>query len=105
LPEIDPKKVRERFGISQAEFAARFCLELDTIQNWEQGRYRPDPTAQLLLKLIQDYPALIEAVVTGTVWPGMTIFQTEKHVPLGASFQEIVKPWIVSEKSVRIGKT
>jgi DNA-binding transcriptional regulator YiaG len=64
VPEIDVKKVRERFGISQAEFALRFGLELDTIRNWEQGRYKPDSAAKLLLKLIETCPAAVEAVLT-----------------------------------------
>jgi DNA-binding transcriptional regulator YiaG len=62
-PQIDPKQVRERLGLSQAEFALRFGLELDTIQNWEQGRYRPDPAARLLLGIIDRDPALVDSVL------------------------------------------
>jgi DNA-binding transcriptional regulator YiaG len=106
LPEIDPKRVRERFGISQAEFAARFCLELDAIQNWEQGRNRPDPAAQLLLKVIEDYPALVEAVVTGTMWSGEPVLfgpQTNKPIPLGASLSfRISDPWVTNKANLRI---
>lgn len=65
LGNVDVKRVRERFGISQAEFAARFGLELDTIQNWEQGRYKPDPAAQLLLKIIEMRPDVVEQALTG----------------------------------------
>jgi DNA-binding transcriptional regulator YiaG len=64
-PTVDVKTVRARFGISQAEFAARFGLELDTIQNWEQGRYGgPDRSALLLLKIIEEYPQVVQAVLT-----------------------------------------
>ena len=69
LGHVDVRQVRERFGISQAEFAARFGLELDTIQNWEQGRYKPDPAAQLLLKIIQMRPDIVEQALT-SVLPG-----------------------------------
>jgi DNA-binding transcriptional regulator YiaG len=62
-PQIDPKQVRERLGLSQAEFALRFGLELDTIQNWEQGRYRPDAAARLLLGIIDRDPALVDSVL------------------------------------------
>src|SRR6266853_2335220 len=55
-PQIDARQVRERLGLSQAEFALRFGLELDTVQNWEQGRYRPDPAARLLLGIIDRDP-------------------------------------------------
>src|SRR5262249_49847546 len=42
LPKADVKDIRDQFGLSQAEFAVRFGFEIDTIQNWEQGRNRPD---------------------------------------------------------------
>jgi DNA-binding transcriptional regulator YiaG len=64
LRHLDVRQVRELFGISQAEFAARFGLELDTIQNWEQGRYKPDPAAQLLLRIIQMRPDVVEQALT-----------------------------------------
>jgi DNA-binding transcriptional regulator YiaG len=63
-PHADVKRVREHLGLSQAEFSIRFGLELDTIQNWEQGRYRPDPAAQLLLSVIESYPECVDAVLT-----------------------------------------
>jgi|ERR1043166_7801352 DNA-binding transcriptional regulator YiaG len=33
-PQSDVRRVRERLGLSQAEFALRFGLELATVQNW-----------------------------------------------------------------------
>jgi DNA-binding transcriptional regulator YiaG len=65
LPAADVKRIRERFGLSQAEFAIRFGFEIDTVQNWEQGRNRPDQAMQLLLKIIEAYPEDVEAVLTG----------------------------------------
>src|SRR5262245_8471770 len=47
-PDVDIRDVRTRLGLSQAEFALRFGFELDTIQNWEQGRNKPDRAALLL---------------------------------------------------------
>jgi DNA-binding transcriptional regulator YiaG len=63
-PEIDVRRVREHLGLSQAEFSIRFGLELDTVQNWEQGRYRPDPAAQILLSVIEAYPECVDSVLT-----------------------------------------
>jgi DNA-binding transcriptional regulator YiaG len=63
-PQIDVRRVRERLGLSQAEFSIRFGLELDTVQNWEQGRYRPDPAAQILLSVIETYPECVDSVLT-----------------------------------------
>jgi DNA-binding transcriptional regulator YiaG len=63
-PEPDVKRIRERLGLSQAEFSIRFGLELDTVQNWEQGRTRPDPAGRTLLGLIEAYPECVDAVLT-----------------------------------------
>jgi DNA-binding transcriptional regulator YiaG len=63
-PDPDVRRVRERLGLSQAEFALRFGLEIDTLQNWEQGRYQPDAPAKLLLKIIEQHPETVEAVLT-----------------------------------------
>jgi DNA-binding transcriptional regulator YiaG len=63
-PQIDVRRVREHLGLSQAEFSIRFGLELDTVQNWEQGRYRPDPAAQILLSVIEAYPECVDSVLT-----------------------------------------
>jgi len=63
LPTPDIKKIREKLGVSQAEFAIRFGLELDTLQNWEQGRNQPDPAARLLLKVIELHPEVVAGVL------------------------------------------
>ena len=64
LPAANVKRIREHFGLSQAEFAIRFGFEIDTVQNWEQGRNRPDQATQLLLKVIEAYPDDVQAVLT-----------------------------------------
>ena len=69
-PAVDARRVREAYGLTQAEFADRFLLSVDTIRNWEQGRNAPDPAARLLLKIIEDYPEVAEAVLTGSPPPG-----------------------------------
>lgn len=63
-PDVDVKRVRERFGLSQSEFAARYPFELDTIQNWEQGRNQPDSISRTLLKVIEENPAVVERILT-----------------------------------------
>jgi DNA-binding transcriptional regulator YiaG len=64
-PQTDVRHIREQLGLSQAEFALRFGLELATVQNWEQGRYRPDSAAQLALKMIERHTALVDEVLAG----------------------------------------
>ncbi len=65
MPVVDPRHVRETYGLTQTEFADRFLLNVDTIRNWEQGRNAPDPSARLLLKIIEEYPQVVEAVLSG----------------------------------------
>ena len=48
---VDPgllAEVRNRHGLSQREFANVLGIEVDTLQNWEQGRNKPDPAALAL---------------------------------------------------------
>ena len=63
-PDVDVRKIRERIGLSQSDFAARYPFELDTIQNWEQGRNQPDSVARTLLKVIEENPAVVEKAMT-----------------------------------------
>lgn len=44
------KSIRAALGENTAEFARRFARSPRTIENWEQGRRRPDPLAILLLE-------------------------------------------------------
>jgi DNA-binding transcriptional regulator YiaG len=62
---VDVRAIRENLGLSQADFAARFGLELDTIRNWEQGRYAPDRAAVVLLAVIEHYPEAVDASLAG----------------------------------------
>ncbi|MGU3538695.1 helix-turn-helix domain-containing protein [Methylobacterium sp. A54F] len=64
IPEVSSRAVRTRLKLSQADFALKFGFELDTVQNWDQGRNQPDPAAKVLLAIIDRDPALVEAVLT-----------------------------------------
>lgn len=50
------RRVRKRLGFSQAEFADRIDVSLDTIRNWEQGKRRPTGAAKALLKVLDKAP-------------------------------------------------
>lgn len=63
-PLPDVRAIRERLGLSQAEFAQRFNLNLRTIQQWEQGRAIPDRPARILLQVIAKDPGVVQKVVT-----------------------------------------
>ncbi|HEY6992223.1 MAG TPA: helix-turn-helix domain-containing protein, partial [Xanthobacteraceae bacterium] len=48
--------VRTRTGLTQAQFAARIGVPLETVRNWEQGKRSPRGPARALLKLIEKVP-------------------------------------------------
>lgn len=50
------RRVRRRLGFSQAEFAARIDVPIETIRNWEQGKRSPTGAAKALLKLLDRAP-------------------------------------------------
>lgn len=50
--EIDVKRIRIMAGMSQAEFARAFCINPRTLQEWEQGRRKPDATTRAYLAVI-----------------------------------------------------
>ena len=59
LRDVDVKRLRERLGATQEAFAGFYGLDLDTVQNWEQARTRPDGSALVLLHLIDTDPERI----------------------------------------------
>ena len=50
--EVDVKRIRSNARMSQAEFARAFCINPRTLQEWEQGRRRPDATTRAYLAVI-----------------------------------------------------
>ena len=50
------RRVRRRLGLSQAEFAKRIDVSLDTIRNWEQGKRSPTGAAKALLRVLDKVP-------------------------------------------------
>jgi putative transcriptional regulator len=65
VPEtVDVKAIRTRLGYSQAKFARTFGFRLDALQNWEQGRRQPDPTARALLRVIEREPDAVQRALS-----------------------------------------
>lgn len=56
-------EVRERHKLSQREFAASLGLDVRTLQNWEQGRNRPDAAVLTLVRLFDSNPELVREAV------------------------------------------
>lgn len=51
--------VRERSGLSQAQFALLLGVSVRTLQEWEQGRRQPSGAAKTLLKVAQRHPEVL----------------------------------------------
>ena len=60
---VDVKAVRHRLGQSQAEFARMIGVSVATLQNWEQGRRRPEGPARALLKVAAANPEAVSAAL------------------------------------------
>jgi putative transcriptional regulator len=56
-PEI--KKVRKKLNISQNEFALMIGVSVRTLQNWEQGRRKPEGPAKALLRIASKNPGVV----------------------------------------------
>jgi putative transcriptional regulator len=56
-PEI--KIVREKLNVSQNEFALMIGVSVRTLQNWEQGRRKPEGPAKALLRIASRNPAAV----------------------------------------------
>src|SRR5204862_7521412 len=62
-PEITPRelvRVREQLKISRGLFAAYLRTNVRTLENWEQGRARPNAQAALLIHLVKRFPDTVE---------------------------------------------
>jgi putative transcriptional regulator len=63
--DVDVRAVRAETGLSRTEFARRFALDPRALQDWEQGRRRPDRAARAYLTVIARYPeAVVEALAS-----------------------------------------
>jgi putative transcriptional regulator len=62
-PAAFVRQVRARCGLTQAAFAAKIEVPLETVRNWEQGKRSPRGPARALLKLIATAPDAAFAVL------------------------------------------
>jgi putative transcriptional regulator len=63
IAAVDAKAIRLRLGKSQSEFAMMIGVSVATLQNWEQGRRRPEGPARALLKVAAHDPEAVSAAL------------------------------------------
>lgn len=49
-------ELRQKLNVSQAVFAQYLRINKRTLENWEQGRAKPNAQAAVLIKLVEKYP-------------------------------------------------
>jgi putative transcriptional regulator len=59
----DVKAIRAKLDKSQSEFALMIGVSVATLQNWEQGRRRPEGPARALLKVAAENPRAVAAAL------------------------------------------
>jgi ribosome-binding protein aMBF1 (putative translation factor) len=64
---VDVRRLRERLGLTQEQFALRFGLELDAVRNWEYGRREPDAAAKSYLTVIERDPEAVQEALAHAV--------------------------------------
>lgn len=63
--DVDVAEVRQKTGLSQAEFARSIGVAKGTLLNWEHGRRHPTGPAQVLLALIAKQPSVVQDLLRG----------------------------------------
>ncbi len=61
--EINVRAIREKLGMTQAQFAERHGFSAARVRDWEQGRRVPDAGSGAFLKVIAAEPQMVERVL------------------------------------------
>ncbi len=72
VDELPPLKVdagmiretREQLHLSRAVFARRLRVSARTLENWEQGRAKPNAQAAALIMMVRQFPDTLEKLST-----------------------------------------
>ena len=62
-PEVTARelvRVRQHLKLSRALFAVYLRTNVRTLENWEQGRAKPNARAALLINLVKRFPDTVE---------------------------------------------
>jgi len=59
IPPKEIKDIREKLNLTQEVFSAYFGVNIRTLQEWEQGRRKPDGAACTLLLVIKNNPKAV----------------------------------------------
>jgi len=54
------RNTREQLHVSRAVFARRLRVSVRTLENWEQGRAKPNAQAAALIMMVRQFPDTLE---------------------------------------------
>jgi len=63
-PDVDVRAIREGQGLTREQFAQRYGLHVRAIQDWEQGRRKPEPAVRAYMLVIKNQPAAVRKALT-----------------------------------------
>ena len=66
-PTVTPKeliRVRQSLNMSRALFAVYLRTNVRTLENWEQGRAKPNAQAALLINLVKLFPDTVQRLAS-----------------------------------------
>ena len=66
-PTVTPQeliRVRKNLKLSRALFAVYLRTNVRTLENWEQGRAKPNAQAALLINLVKLYPDTVQRLAS-----------------------------------------
>jgi putative transcriptional regulator len=66
-PTVTPKeliRLRKNLKLSRALFAIYLRTNVRTLENWEQGRAKPNAQAALLINLVKRYPDTVQRLAS-----------------------------------------
>lgn len=64
IPDCDVRKIRDKTGLSQSQFAASIGVSTASLQNWEQGKRNPRGAARVLLAMLNSDPGIVRKILT-----------------------------------------
>ena len=59
IEEPNAKEIREKYHLTQMEFAKMLNISVATLRNWEQGRRKPEGPARVLLNVANSNPEVL----------------------------------------------
>ena len=64
VPNVDVRAIREGQDLTREQFAERYGLQARAIQEWEQGRRKPEPAVRAYMLVIKNQPAAVRKALT-----------------------------------------